>query len=152
MATITAYEAKTLPTDRTLALLISDIHVFGQAHATITASGFASNIIVSDVPNISDLLAVIASLTASSVKKPLHPSSVPVQSKLKKNIQNNYNSNYCFEHGYGLTHSGHECKKMVDGGGSLRPGYTTQMILCKQPGIMLVDANGVMKTSKVKAT
>jgi putative hemolysin len=151
MATITAYEAKTLPTDRTLALLISDIHVFGQAHATITASGFASNIIVSDVPTISDLLAVIASLTASSVTKPLHPLSVPVQSKLKKNMQSNYNSNYCFEHGYGLTHSGHECKKMIDATGGLREGYTIQMVLCKQPGVTLVDGNGVARVSRAKA-
>jgi hypothetical protein len=70
---------------------------------------------------------------------------------MKKNMQNNYNSNYCFEHGYGLTHSGHECKKMIDATGVLREGYTIQMVLCKKPGVKLVDGNGVARVYKAKA-
>jgi hypothetical protein len=157
-ATILSYEARTVPADRTLLTMINDIQVFGQAHAITIAAGFAGQVVSGESITISELLAVIANITSATARPPpegavTNPVLPKATTSLKRrsNIQNQ-GLHYCFEHGYGTTHSGHECKKMVDSGGSLRPGYTTQMILCKQPGIMLVDANGVMKTSKVKAT
>jgi hypothetical protein len=157
-ATILAYEARTVPSDRTLGLMINDIQVFGQAHAITVASGFAGQILSEESYTVPELLAIIANLTSATVRPP--PSVAytnpivqnPPTSVKKRSNMHNQPINYCFEHGYGITHSGHECKKMLDSGGALRSGYTIQMLLCKQPGITLIDANGVSKMSKVKAT
>jgi hypothetical protein len=116
-ASIFAYEARTVPSDRTLLLMINDIQVFGQAHAITIAAGFAGKFSSEESCTISELLAVIANITSASARPPsvgsyTNPVLVPnatTSVKRRANIQNQA-LHYCFEHGFGTTHAGHECK------------------------------------------
>jgi hypothetical protein len=92
--------------------MIEDIHTFGPAYAVTVSEGFTSNITSNIIPLVqqapftaSDIAAYLSSLSVTASVKPS-----PVQSKYEPRYKKKENkSNYCFIHGFGLGHGGHQC-------------------------------------------
>jgi hypothetical protein len=155
LSAVVAYEVKTRSSERTLILMIEDIHTFGPAYAVTVAEGFTSNIVSNYSPSVqhvpftaADIAAYLSNLSVTDSFKP--PAQSKSEQKYKK--KDNKSQSYCFIHGFGLGHGGHQCKVMIDGNGVLRDGYTYQMLLCTTPGATLIDSHGQARVAKNRST